>query len=220
MREVLLSDIDGTLVDSNALHAEAWRRTFEHFGIQIGMDEAWSQIGKGGDKVIPVFVPKDQLQALEQPLKDFRKQLFHRDYMPRIVAFAKSRELLARVREAGKKIALATSSNQEDLGTYKKIVGMEDLIEEESSSADVKESKPEPDIFAAALKKIGMEPRQAVALGDTPYDAEATGKLGIPIVGLTCGGWKRDDLKDAGCIEVYQDPADLLLHFEESILAR
>ncbi len=220
MREVLLTDIDGTLVDSNSLHAEAWRRTFEHFGIQIRMDEAWSQIGKGGDKVIPVFVPKDQLQALEKPLKDFRKQLFHRDYMPRIVAFSKSRELLARVREAGKKIALATSSNQEDLGTYKKIVGMEDLIDEESSSADAKESKPEADIFAAALKKMGMEPKQAVALGDTPYDAQATGKLGIPIVGLTCGGWKRDDLKDAGCVEVYQDPADLLLHFEESILAR
>ena len=77
MADVLLTDIDGTLVDSNALHAEAWRRTFEHFGIQIGMDEAWRQIGKGGDKLIPIFVADRDVERLEKPIKDFRKQLFH-----------------------------------------------------------------------------------------------------------------------------------------------
>lgn len=220
MAEVLLSDIDGTLVDSNALHAEAWRRTFEHFGIQIGMDEAWRQIGKGGDQVIPVFVPEADRERLEKPIKEFRKDLFHRDYMHRVVSFAKSRELLVRVKESGMKIALATSSNEEDLETYGKIVNMDDLIEKASSSADAKQSKPEPDIFAAALRKVGVKAEQAIALGDTPYDAEAAGKLGISVIGLTCGGWKRDDLKDAGCIEVYHDPADLLLHFQTSALAK
>jgi len=219
MAEVLLSDIDGTLVDSNALHAEAWRRAFEHFGIQVGMDEAWRQIGKGGDKLIPVFLPETDLARLEKPLKDFRKEIFHRFYMPQVVSFPKSRELLVRVKESGKKIALATSSEQEDLATYKKIVRMEDLIDEASSSADAEHSKPEPDIFAAALKKMGVRGDQAIALGDTPYDAEAAGKLGIAVIGLTCGGWKRDDLLDAGCVEVYQDPADLLLHFDNSALA-
>lgn len=76
MPEVLLTDIDGTLVDSNALHAEAWRRTFEHFGIQVGMHEAWRQIGKGGDQVIPVFVPEADRERLEKPLKEFRKRSF------------------------------------------------------------------------------------------------------------------------------------------------
>ena len=77
---------------------------------------------------------------------------------------------------------------------------MEDLVDEEASSSDVKESKPEPDIFAAALKKAGGRPGDAIALGDTPYDAEAAGKLGIPTIGLTRGGWKRRDLLSAGCI--------------------
>jgi len=90
MPEVLLSDIDGTLVDSNALHAEAWRRTFEHFGIQIGLDEAWRQIGKGGDHLIPVFISKINRNRLQPEIEAFRKQIFHRDYMPRIVSFAKS----------------------------------------------------------------------------------------------------------------------------------
>ncbi|HEY0786974.1 MAG TPA: HAD family hydrolase [Acidobacteriaceae bacterium] len=218
MPEVLLTDIDGTLVDSNTLHAEAWRRTFEHFGIHIGMDEAWRQIGKGGDQVIPCFVPEADRERLEKPLKEFREDIFHRDYMARIVAFSQSRELLQRVRDSGMKIVLATSSEQEDLPTYARIIGMEDLVDEASTSADAKASKPEADIFASALKKIGKKAEQAVALGDTPWDAMAAGKLGIPVIGLTCGGWKRDDLRDAGCVEVWQDPADLLLHFEESAL--
>ncbi len=220
MAEVLLTDIDGTLVDSNALHAEAWRRCFEHFGIQLGMDEAWRQIGKGGDQVIPSFVPEQDRERLEEPIKKLRKEIFHRDYMERVVSFADARELLVRVRQSGMRIVLATSSDEEDLEVYGRIVGMEDLIEKASSSADAKQSKPEPDIFAAALKKVGLEAQDAIALGDTPYDAEAAGKLGIPVIGLTCGGWKRDDLLAAGCVEVYRDPADLLLNFDSSALAR
>lgn len=220
MAKVLLSDIDGTLVDSNALHAEAWRRTFEHFGIEVGMDEAWRQIGKGGDQLIPVFVPQPDRDRLEPEIKAFRKQIFHRDYMPRIVSFAKARELLLRVKSSGRKIGLATSSDKGDIATYKKIVGMEDLVEDEATSADAQASKPEPDIFAAALKKAGVRAEQAIALGDTPYDAQSAGALGIAVIGLTCGGWKRRDLLEAGCAEVYQDPAELLLRFDESILGK
>jgi HAD superfamily hydrolase (TIGR01509 family) len=220
MTDVLLSDIDGTLVDSNALHAEAWRRTFEHFGIEVGMGEAWSQIGKGGDQLIPVFVPEADRERLEPELKKFRKEVFHRDYMPRIVSFAKARELLQRVKKSGRKIVLATSSDKADLAVYKKIVRMEDLVDEEATSEDAQASKPAPDIFAAALKKAGVSAEAAIALGDTPYDAQAAGKLGIRVIGVTCGGWKRVDLVAAGCVEVYQDPADLLLRFEESLLGR
>src|ERR1700744_2800796 len=158
MSDVLLSDIDGTLVDSNALHAEAWRRAFEHFGIEVGMDEAWSQIGKGGDQLIPVFVPKADRDRLGEKIKTFRKEVFHRDYMARIVSFGKARDLLLRVKESGRRIVLATSSDKNDLATYKKIVNMEDLVEEEATSKDAKASKPEPDIFAAALKKAGVGP--------------------------------------------------------------
>jgi HAD superfamily hydrolase (TIGR01509 family) len=220
MPDVLLTDIDGTLVDSNALHAEAWRRTFEHFGIQIGLDEAWRQIGKGGDQVIPVFVPEADRERLEQPLKEFRKDIFHRHYISRTVAFSQARELLLRVQQSGMKIALPTSSDQEDLALYGKLVGMHDLVDGASSSADAKASKPDPDIFSAALKKVNMRADQAIALGDTPWDAEAAGKLGIPVIGLTSGGWKADDLFAAGCAEVWQDPADLLLNFDRSALRR
>ncbi len=220
MAEVLLTDIDGTLVDSNALHAEAWRRAFERFGIQIGMDDAWRQIGKGADHLIPTFLPEPLRARLETPLKNFRKEIFHRDYMPRIVPFARAHDLLKRVREMGMKIALATSSDPEDLPMYGRILGMGNLVDEAASSGDAKRSKPSPDIFAAALEKVGVRPEQAIALGDTPYDAQSAGKLGIPVIGLTCGGWKRDDLLAAGCAEVWRDPADLLDHLGESLLGK
>lgn len=220
MPQVLLTDIDGTLVDSNPLHAEAWRRAFEHFGIETSMADCWSQIGKGGDQVIPMFVPEADRERLEKPLKEVRKEIFHRDYMARIVPFSKAHELLERVKQSGMQIALATSSEQEDLATFGKLLGMEDLVDEAASSADAKASKPEADIFAAALKKVGLDADQAVALGDTPWDAQSAGKLGIPVIGLTCGGWKRSDLLQAGCVEVYRDPADLLACFQKSLLGR
>jgi HAD superfamily hydrolase (TIGR01509 family) len=219
MRKVLLSDIDGTLVDSNSLHAESWRRTFEHFGIEIGLDEAWSQIGKGGDQLIPMFVSAEDCERLEDDMKRYREDLMKREYMSRMVPFAQARNLLKKVRKGGMRIVLATSAKDDDLIFYKRLVGMEDLVDEEATSSDAKESKPEPDIFAAALKKAGAGPEDAIALGDTPYDAEAAGKLGIPSIGLTCGGWKRSDLLSAGCIQVFRDPQHLLAEFAHSALA-
>jgi phosphoglycolate phosphatase-like HAD superfamily hydrolase len=121
---------------------------------------------------------------------------------------------------SGMKIALATSSERADLAIYGKLVGMDDLVDEASSSADAKASKPDTDIFVAAREKVNMRPEQAIALGDTPWDAQAAGKLGILVIGLTSGGWKADDLRAAGCIEVWQGPADLLLHFDDSALRR
>lgn len=218
MPDVLLTDIDGTLVDSNALHAEAWRRAFEQFGIQVGFDEAWKQIGKGGDKVVALFVPESDRERIEKPLKELRKEIFRRTYMDRMVAFPQADKLLVRARKAGLKIAIATSADKDDLPVYGKLVGMEDLVDEASSGGDTQHSKPDPDIFAVALEKVKMRPEQAIALGDTPWDAEAAGKLGIPIIGLTSGGWKANDLRAAGCVEVWKDPADLLSHFEDSRL--
>jgi HAD superfamily hydrolase (TIGR01509 family) len=219
MKKVLLSDIDGTLVDSNCLHAESWRRTFEHFGIEVGLDEAWRQIGKGGDQLIPVFATPHDRKHLEESIKQYRSELMKREYMPRMVAFAKARELLVRVKKAEMRIVLATSAKADDLAFYKRLVGMEDLVDDEATSSDAQESKPEPDIFVAALTKAGSEAEDAIALGDTPYDAEAAGKLGIPTIGVTCGGWKRQDLLSAGCIEVFRDPEHLVSEFDRSALA-
>ena len=218
MKAVLL-DVDGTLVDSNAFHAEAWQRAFAQFGIQVAYETALQQIGKGGDQLLPVFVPKEQLETTGESIEKFRKNLFQREYLKYVRPFRHVRQMVERMQDAGLRVAIASSASKEELQTYKKIARIDDLVEEETTSEDVENSKPYPDIFSTVLERLGIEADEAIAVGDTPYDAEAAMNAGVRTVGVTSGGWKREDLERAGCIEVYRDVAELLEHFEDSVFA-
>jgi HAD superfamily hydrolase (TIGR01509 family) len=220
MIKALLCDIDGTLVQSNWLHAEAWQAAFAEMDLRLEVEEIRRQIGKGGDELVPYFVPWWKQKRVQEPLEAYRKFVFQHDFMPRVEPLPKAREFLLRLKEAGIRLSLASSASKEDLTQYKKIVRMEDLIEEESSADDADRSKPHPDIFQATLKRLGCKPEEVLALGDTPYDAEAAGKAGIWTIGVESGGWSRKELLWAGCVEVYQDVAELLERFEESALVR
>lgn len=213
--KAVLCDIDGTLIDSNVQHAESWQRTFAHFGIPATFEEVLRQIGKGSDNLIPVFVPnKGEREKLEPKLKEFRKKLFHREYIETIQPFPKSRELLQRMITQGLCVAVASSTDKEDLPKLKQIARIEDLIEKETTAGDAAHSKPEPDIFQAAMGKLGLRREEVLALGDTPWDIEAAAKASVQTVAVTCGGWSRKDLSNA--IAVYDDPAQLLREFEHS----
>jgi len=218
--EAVLCDIDGTLVQSNWLHAAAWKDAFAAIDIQLELEELRRQIGKGGDELIPVFVPWWRRSAVEEPLKTYRKFIFQQDYLHQVKALPKVRDFLLRLKEAGIELSLATSADQDQLEAYKKIAHMEDLIKESSSADDADRSKPHPDIFEATLKKLGLPASKVLALGDTPYDAEAAGKAGISTVGVTTGGWSKQEMLEAGCIEAYTDVAELLERFEESVFLR
>jgi phosphoglycolate phosphatase-like HAD superfamily hydrolase len=116
---------------------------------------------------------------------------------------------------------LASSAKADELATYKKLAGIDDLIDTETSADDAQRSKPSPDIFLAALERLeGIRREDVLAVGDTPYDAEAAGKAGLHTIGLLCGGWSEEDLRRASCVAIYEDPADLLAHYDESPLAR
>jgi phosphoglycolate phosphatase-like HAD superfamily hydrolase len=95
-----------------------------------------------------------------------------------------------------------------------------DLIEARTSSDDAEESKPEPDIFEAAIARIGVEASEIVVVGDSRYDAQAAVKAGATAVGVLCGGFQEHDLRENGCVEIYRDPEDLLRRFDKSVLAR
>lgn len=220
MIEAVLCDIDGTLVDSNWLHASAWKDAFAQVDIDVSLEDVRRQIGKGGDELIPVFVPWWKREAVEQPLKRYRELVFRQNYLGQVRPFPHVRELLQRMKEAGIKVSLASSAHQEDLEDYKRIANIDDLVEKSSSAEDANRSKPHPDIFQATLKKLGVEAKNALALGDTPYDAEAAGEANVWTVGVTSGGWTKSELLAAGCIEVYQDVAELLNNFEHSAFAR
>jgi HAD superfamily hydrolase (TIGR01549 family) len=218
--KAVIFDVDGTLVDSVDLHARAWQEAFAHFGKQIPYARMRSQIGKGGDQLMPVFLSKEELGEFGDELEKYRGELFKREYLPRVKAFPSVRELFERIRQDGKQIALASSAKEDELSSYKRIANIEDLVEEQTSADDAEKSKPHPDIFEAALARLhGTQASEAIVIGDTPYDAEAAGKAGIKTIGFLSGGFPEEDLRAAGCVRIYRDATDLLAHYDSSPLA-
>jgi phosphoglycolate phosphatase-like HAD superfamily hydrolase len=128
------------------------------------------------------------------------------------------RELFEKNKAGGGRIALASSANEDEVEAYKKIADITDLIEKSTSADDAEKSKPEPDIFRAALKLLGNPaPETVLVVGDTPYDAEAAAKAKLKIVGVLCGNFAEKDLREKGCVEIYRDPVDLLANYEKIV---
>lgn len=220
MADAVIFDVDGTLLDSVDFHARAWSETFARHGIDVPPEVVRRQIGKGGDQLLPVFVPPDRLAAIGDRLKDERGEHFQKTYLPRVRPFPQVRELFERLRRDGKRVVLASSGTAAEVDEYKRIAGVADLIDDHTSSDDAEKSKPHPDIFLAALAKLGDVDRvKVVVVGDSPYDAEAAAKAGLRSVGVLCGGFPEGWLTEAGCVAVYRDPADLLARYAESPLA-
>ncbi len=220
MIKAVIFDIDGTLIDTVDLHAKAWQETFRHFGHDIAFEDIRRQIGKGADQLMPVFLSPQELEKRGAGIETWRKDLFKRKYRSQARPFPRAHELLERVRSSGSRLAFASSAAGDELAAYKRLLRAEDLVDVETSSSDAEYSKPHPDIFAAALERLQpIAATEAIVVGDTPYDAEAAGKIGLKTVGVLCGGFPEADLGAAGCVAIYRDPADLLERFDRSPLA-
>jgi len=217
----VLFDLDGTLIDSVDAHAEAWREAFAAFGHHIAHHRIRSQIGKGGDHLMPVFLSSKECRAHGKEIEAYRLATFRAKFLPKIRAFPQVGALFRRLRADGWNVALASSSNAEDLSTFVRQLKVERLIDVTTSADDAARSKPEPDIFLAARRRLRRIPAErCIVVGDSPYDHRAAQKAGMPSVGLLSGGFPRRRLHDAGAMEIYRDPADLLRNYRRSIFAR
>jgi HAD superfamily hydrolase (TIGR01509 family) len=214
-------DVDGTIIDSNDAHVAAWDEAFRHFGKEFSGEKLRENIGKGADKYLPEFLNREELNTLGDKIDKYRSEVFKNKYRPHLQPFPKVRELFERIRSDGKRIALASSGKKSDVKVMKEIARIQDLVDCEITADDADESKPAPDIFESTLQKLGDLPASSViAIGDTPFDAKAAKKVGIATVGVLCGGFSADELRAAGVIASYRDPADLLNQYEKSPIAR
>jgi len=211
----LLFDIDGTLVDSNDYHARAWQEVFREAGHDLPIDMIHDQVGKGGDNLVPSLLP-DLSEAEQERIAKGHGPRYGELYIDKVRPFPKARDLLARARQEGLTVALATSANPEELDHYVDLLDARDLIDLTTSKGDVETTKPAPDIFAAAVKKAGVAPDQALVIGDTPYDVLAARRAGVATIALLSGGFTEEDLRAAGAVAIYQDAADLLANWERS----
>jgi HAD superfamily hydrolase (TIGR01509 family) len=214
----VLFDVDGTLVDSNDAHAHAWVEAFAALGVPGDFTHVRRSIGMGGDKLMPEVAGITEDSPLGRQIADRRRDIFTSKYLPQVRPFPGARELVAAIKARGLVAVAASSAKEDELRALLRIAGADSLLDAATSSDDAEESKPDPDIIHAALRKAHAEATNAVLIGDTPYDMEAAGRAGVDCIAFRCGGWQDGDLR--GAITVYDGPWDLLARLDESPLVR
>jgi HAD superfamily hydrolase (TIGR01509 family) len=196
-------DVDGTLVDSNDAHAAAFVEAFAESGLQVAFEEVRPLIGKGSDKLIPRLIGR-----YDQAIAERKKAIFMARHLPGVRAFPAVDLLLARLRTMDFRLAVASSAARDELDALLDVARAKGYFAAVTDADDAERSKPDPDIVLAALDRLGFAAERCVMVGDTPYDAAAARRAGVPFLGVRCGGWADRDLQPA--LGVYADPAELL----------
>jgi len=215
--KAVLLDVDGTLVDSNDAHAQAWLEVFQRNGYPGTFEWVRELIGKGGDKLIPEVTGLAESSHEAKRLAKERSALFSREYLAQLRPFPGVEALLRRLRELDLKLVVASSAKQDELKPLLEVCGALPFVQQQTSADDATHSKPDPDIVQVALRKAGCAAGEAVMLGDTPYDVQAAAKAGVRVVALRSGGHPDDAL--SGALAIYDDVADLLANFHTSVFA-
>ena len=205
----ILLDIDGTLLDSNDAHARAFEKAFAEHGLEIPFDHIRPLVGMGSDKLIPSLTGFEHDSEQGEKVSARKKGIFEERYLPQLEPTRGARALLERFLADGLTLVVATSAGGDEMKGLLEQAGIEDLIHDATSSGDVENSKPDPDVIGAAIKKSKLDPGELLMIGDTPYDIEAAAKAKVKTIALRCGGW-WDDEALGGAIAIFDDPRQLL----------
>jgi HAD superfamily hydrolase (TIGR01509 family) len=212
----ILFDVDGTLLDSNDAHAEAWAKALAEHGFAIPFAKVRPLIGKGGDKLLPELTGVRSDEPIGQAIERRRAEIFRLEQLPRLRVQPGARALVAALRARGLAVGIATSAKEDEVEALLKAADVADLVDRGSNADDADRSKPDPDIVHAALERLGLAAHEVMFVGDTPYDVTAGLRAGVATIALRCGGWDDADL--TGAVAVYEDPADLLDALDDSAL--
>jgi len=214
----VIFDVDGTLVDSNDAHAHAWVRALAEHGRRVEFERVRPLIGMGSDKLLPELTGISVDSPEGRGLIDRRREIFLRDFVLTLKPTRGAQRLLEWLRDERLTLGIATSAADAEVHALLRVAGATKYFDTKTSSDDVDRSKPDPDIVRAALDRMGCDPIDVVMIGDTPYDVEAALRAGIGIIAFKSGGWSANALR--GALAVYDDPQDLLDHFDESPFRR
>jgi len=218
MARAVLFDIDGTLVDSNDAHAHAWVKAFGESGVRVEFENVRCAIGMGGDKLMPSVAGIEEETPLGTRISRRRSEIFKSEHLPHLRAFRDAGRLVHTVESLGVKPVAATSAKRDELEALLRIADAVSLLDGSASGDDADQSKPDPDIVRAALKRAGVNAADAVMIGDTPYDVEAATRAGVQVIAFRCGGWTDTSLR--GATAIYDGPWDLLSGLEHSAIVK
>lgn len=214
----VIFDVDGTLVDTTFIHTVCWSDALATAGLTVPMASIHHAIGMGSDELLDHLLP-DRDRSSDDTVITAHLALY-RQYWGRLRAFDDAAELLRACAGQGHKVVLASSASTDELAALKDALDADDVIDIATSSSDAEAGKPHPDILTAALEQSGLEPGCAVFVGDSVWDAEAAAKSGIAFVAVACGGTPAAELRDAGAMETWRDPSQLLERLDESVISR
>ncbi len=215
----VLFDVDGTLIDSSYLHTVAWWQAFRRQGLDVQMASIHRAVGMGGDKIIAHLLGPDRNADDDAALEAAHGAIFSTRW-PALRAFPGAKDLLVQCADAQLAVVLASSAREDELAVLKAALDADASIDAATSSGDAEHSKPAPDILIAALRAGGLEAANTVYVGDSVWDVYASAELSIPCVGLTCGGTSEAELRAAGAVAVYRDPATLLQELANSPIGK
>jgi HAD superfamily hydrolase (TIGR01509 family) len=211
--QAIIWDIDGTLLDTNDIHARCWVEAFSKFGKHFDYDLVRHQIGKGGDLLVPDLLNAKEMQRFGETLKKYRGELYKEKYMHDARPFPGVRGVFEALHERGVKMALASSANPDEVEYYTELLGVGELLGGSTSTKDAKLSKPSPEIFEAALEQLGTDVTKTLVVGDTPYDVLAAHRASLAVAAVLCGGFERELLAKAEFL--YDDTEDIVRKIDE-----
>ena len=206
MPTAAILDIDGTLVDTNYQHALAWYHAFRQQELIVPIWKIHRAIGMGGDQLIPHLIGEEKAEEHGDALKAAEDPLYL-TMIEQVEPFEGAHDLIVELKERGHTVILASSAKGKDLDHYLDLLDARDIVDGWTTSDDVEETKPQPDLVNAALKKAGTD--SGVMVGDTTWDIEAAKKAGQETIAVLTGGFGADELKEAGAIAVFESIGEL-----------
>lgn len=202
----IVLDIDGTLVDTNYQHALAWYRAFRQNDVIVPIWRIHRAIGMGGDQLVAALAGDEVEEKLGDEIRDAEGPLYT-SMIEEVEPFEGAKELVRELCEAGHEVVLASSAKEEEVEHYVDQLEARDVVTGWTTSADVAQTKPEPDLVEAALEKAGT--REGVMVGDSVWDCEAAKRAGIDAMAVLTGGFAEAELRGAGARRVFDSIAAL-----------
>jgi HAD superfamily hydrolase (TIGR01509 family) len=206
MPRAVILDVDGTLVDTNYHHALCWSRAFREHGIVVPLRRLHRGVGMGGDKYVEAMAGADVEMRLGDPLRERWAALFDA-LLDEIAPLEGAGELLRDLKERGRVVVLASSSIERHLERFLDVLRAREVVDAWTTKDDVEASKPDPDLVEAALDRAGT--RDAILVGDTPWDVKAAQQAGIETICVLTGGFSEAELREAGATDVVESVAEL-----------
>ncbi|MBB1253262.1 HAD family hydrolase [Streptomyces sp. OF3] len=215
MTRAAVFDVDGTLVDTNYLHAVSWWEAFRQAGHTVEMSAVHRALGRPGPDLVAELLGPDRDTRRDGPLSAAHSILYA-TYFERLAAFRRVPELLRALADLGWQVVLASSATGTELAALRRAINADDVIAHTASADDVSEGKPAPEPVRLAREAVGAPAERTVFVGDSVWDMRAAVSDGAVPVAVLCGGVPRADLVQAGARTVYRDPAQLLAELPAS----